>query len=433
MNVLPRKTQLGYLKFYEIYEDAFGPKCFSVKNELDHLFLVYWSGGTQDENGSDWAYIPVSNQILDALRREEDSFHNVFNASKNYYHVTTYGGLNDRRDTVISLGKDSLSDLNLPPKEFKINVKGIKSVAPESQWDLNLKIAKRSSSNSPESSIVTRIMDAFGDVIESLMRDAGHKYPRLIPLTASYGSFDVKLGSSSNERASVALEQLSTLLDKPNSIDEDLKTLNLDPYKLKSLLDLASLNSLNLTIKPKTSEFFSKEIKIESEKIKPLVEKLEKSAVTFIDSRKVPQANCLDRVVAIVKLRAEGALLNVESIDGLSSDRQVAYYTHAAWCLGLLNRNMTVASPGRVLCSLKNKIAEYQFLAERFQSSDFGWAWMKWAKVDDIGDLEPDSAENFVQECVRGLNDATASRRATSLASWLKVLREHRRVYAGDE
>jgi hypothetical protein len=85
------------------------------------------------------------------------------------------------------------------------------------------------------------------------------------------------------------------------------------------------------------------------------------------------------------------------------------------------------------LCHKNNKVAEYEYLAGRFESSDFGWAWMKWAKVNDIGELDPSSAEEFVRECVKGLNDATSARRATSLTSWLKILKSHRREYTEDE
>lgn len=434
MNILPRKTQLGYLQFYEIYDDAFGPKCFSVKNELEHLFLVYWSGSFGDGQAHDWVYIPVSHSILDKLRREELTFHQAFSNSMRFYYVTTFGSETEVADCVKELGSDEIEQINLPPKGFKIKLSGIKSVAPESKWDFNLKIAKKSSSVSPQSNIVTRVMDAFGDVVESLMYDESHKYPRLMPLSASYGSFDIKLGSSSNERAAIAIEQLHAILSDVDSLDDKLDNLSLDPYKLKSLLDLASMNHLKLTIKPKTSEYFSNSIDIVSSRLKPFIDKLEESTVTLIDSRKVPQANSLDRVIEIVKLRVEGGYPTIDNVDGLSSKRQISYYTHAAWCLGLLNKDLTVAAPGRLLCHKNNKIAEYQYLAGRFESSEFGWAWMRWAKVTDIGDLDPASANEFVRECVKGLNDATSKRRATSLSSWLSLLKAHRREYSeGDE
>ena len=433
MNILPRKTQLGYLKFYEIYEDAFGPKCFSVKNDLEHLYLVYWSGSFGNGQVSDWVYIPVSHAILDQLRREEISFNQAFTNSKRFYQVTTFGDEVESDDCVKLLEINEISQVNLPPEGFKVKLSGIKPIAPESKWDFNLKIAKKSSSVSPESSVVTRIMDAFGDVIESLMYDISHKHPRLMPVSASYGSFDVKLGSSNNERAAVAIEQLNAILSDVNTLDEKLENLNLDPYKLKSLLELANMNHLVLTVRPNTSEYFSETIKIVSSQLTPFIEKLEESTVTFIDSRKVPQANNLDRVIDIVKLRLKGDLLTIENVKGLSSKRQISYYTHAAWCLGLLNKNLTIAAPGRILCTKSNKVAEYEYLAERFESSDFGWAWMKWARVRDMGELDPSTAEDFVKECVKGLNDATAARRSTSLTSWLKILQTHRRQYTKEE
>lgn len=86
----------------------------------------------------------------------------------------------------------------------------------------------------------------------------------------------------------------------------------------------------------------------------------------------------------VVQLRLDGKKLKHQDIEGINSERQVSYYVNAAWCLGLLNKNKTVSSPGRVLCKKASMVAKYQYLAERMESSDFGWAWMKWAKVDRI-------------------------------------------------
>jgi len=131
-----------------------------------------------------------------------------------------------------------------------------------------------------------------------------------------------------------------------------------------------------------------------------------------------------------VQLRLDGKKLKHEDIEGINSERQVSYYVNAAWCLGLLNKNKTVSSPGRVLCKKASMVAKYQYLAERMESSDFGWAWMKWAKVDSLAELDPSSAEAFIRECVNGLNRDTIPRRSNSLSTWLSTLQEHARVYS---
>jgi len=432
MSVLPRQTILGHLDFFEIYDDFDGPKCFSVKNDLEQLYLVYWSGDYDEGQYSKWVYMPVSQRMLDELVREETTFHKVFGTSKRLMAVHT--PLKPGVQTHVELiGDAKNSDINLPPASFSIEPDEIQSIAPESKWDFNLKIAKKSGKSNPDRSVVSRIFDAFSELIESLMNDDSKSTPRVYPLTATYGSFDVKLSTNHRERAEVAVEQLGVLLSDINSVEDKLSNLSLDPYRLKNLLDLVNLHKLELTLKPKTSELLAKPVTISADRLLPVIQKLEESSVTFIDSQKVPQANDLDRVIDIVKFRIKGGELKHENIEGLGSYRQVQYYVHAAWCLGLLHRNKTVTAPGRVLCQKTSRVAQYQYLADRLESSDFGWAWMKWAGVDDISELSPDTAEAFISECVKGLKRGTIPRRATSLSSWLIKLQEHRRDYDAGE
>lgn len=427
MSILPKDTKLGKLNYFEIYDDFYGPKCFSVKNDLDHLYLVYWSGDYENDSCSKWLYVPVSQKILDALLREENSVHDIFSDSNNLLIITTYS--KDNRGVALV---EQLIDqkINLPPIDFYIEPEDIQSIAPESKWDFNLRIAKRTKGHTPNSGVVTKVMDAFNEIIEFLMKDHSKKRPSVFPLSAVPGSFDMKLGTSDHERASVAIEQLGALLNDPNLLEENLDNLGLDPYRLKDLLDIVNLHKLELTLKPKTSELLKETVKISSSKLLPIIKKLEKSTVTFIDSNKVPQADCLDRVIEIVLRRCEGEEIRHEFIQGISSDRQVGYYTHAARCLGLLNNNLTIASPGRALCNKSSRVAQYQFLADRVESSDFGCAWMKWSGVTDISGIDPLSSDRFIEECVKGLSGQTIQRRGSSLCTWLTLLQKHRRDYA---
>ncbi|MCU8073830.1 DUF6575 domain-containing protein [Shewanella sp. SM29] len=433
MNTLPKDTFLGRLSFFEIYDDFFGPKCFSVRDDLQQLYLVYWSGDYDEGTVTKWLYMPVSQRILDELLREEYSFHEAFSNSKRLLVVSTYASERNQKTIVETLSGDDLHSVNLPPTNFSIDPLDIQSIAPESRWDFNLRIAKRSGKGSPADNAITKVLDAFGEIIRLLMKDERNKQPAIYPLTAGYSSFDVKLGTSNQERAAVAIELLESILSDKNNIEERLDELGMDPYRLKDLLDIVNLEKLELTLKSKTSDTLRKPIKIGSGNLLPIIKKLEESTNIVIDSLKVPQANCLDRVVDIVKHRVNGGELRHELIDGITSDRQVSYHTHAARCLGLLNRNNTITSAGRVLAQKSSKVAQYQFLADRVESSDFGWAWMKWAGVADITDLDPDSAEPFIRECVKGLRRTSINRRASSLSSWIAILKKHRREYGEDK
>lgn len=329
MNILPKDTILGKLKVFEIYDEFYGPKCFSVRDELQHLYLVYWSGDYDNGECKKWVYMPVSTKILDELVREEYTFHESFTKSKRLMLVSTYSDQN-RYTTIEPVSEINIDSVNLPPKDFSIDPEDIQSFAPDAKWDFNLRIAKKSGNDSPSDNAVIDTLDSFSEVVRGMMRDPKNQHPSLHPLTADYGSFDVKLGSSNQERAAVAIELLETLLEDVNELEAKLEEYNVDPYRLKNLLDIVSINKLDLTLKSKTSNILSRPISINAVRLKPIIEKLEEVSLTIIDSLKVPRANCLDRVVIIVKYRIEGGELKHQFIDGISSQRQVQYHAHAA-------------------------------------------------------------------------------------------------------
>jgi hypothetical protein len=429
MKILPNDTILGRLSLFEIYDDFMGPKCFSVRDDLQQLYLVYWSGDYDEGSSTKWIYMPVSQKILDELLREEYSFNKAFTGSKRLMIVSTYSVERNHKTVVEAVNEENQQSVNLPPVSFCIDPEDIKSIAPESKWDFNLRIAKRSGKGSPTDGAVTKVLDAFGEIVKLLMKDGQNRQPNVYPLTAGYSSFDVKLSASNQDRAAVAIELLDSILADKDNIEEKLDEYGMDPYRLKDLLDIVNLDNLELTLKSKTSDILKNPIKISSINLLPIIEKLEKSNFTVIDSTKVPQANSLDRVIDIVKHRVDGGLLKHELINGIGSKRQVAYHVHAARCLGLLNSNNTITSPGRLLALKSSKKAQYQFLADRVESSDFGWAWMKWSGVSNITELDPRSAKKFIHECVKGLRRTSIDRRASSLTNWVLLLQKYRREY----
>ncbi|WP_016955941.1 DUF6575 domain-containing protein [Catenovulum agarivorans] len=427
MNILPKNTILGYLKFYEIYDDFEGPKCFSAKDRLGQIYLVYWCGDYHDEFKSTWLYTPISHKRLDNLRREEFSIREVFiNPEQIIYYISTF--TNERADEYEFVKSEDVSNYNLPPDSFFVVPDEIQVVDEEANWNFELRIAKKSH-KSPDRGMVTKIMDSLSEIIESLMMDDSREIPKLFPVSAVPGSFILKLGTNNNEKASVAIEQLNAILSDEELFDEKLKELELDPYKLKDLLDIVNQDNLILTLKSKTKSYLKEPINVGTKDLSPAIKKLEESTTVLVDSSKIPQANNLNRVIEIVERRQRGEILKHENIEGINNKRQVTYHTDAAYCLGLLNKNRTITSAGRCLVSKETKEAKYEYLADRFESSDFGWAWLKWAKVRNITELEPSTAYQFMEDSVKGLSKDTKKRRATTLISWLSLLQGYRRAY----
>lgn len=424
MKILPNNTELGRLRFYEIYDDYFGPKCFSVTDELEHLYLVYWSGDYKDDRCSKWIYLPLTHSSLDALLRHEESVHEAFKKSKRLKLMTVY----ENTATFEAINNEAKASINLPPECFVFDSEEIQSIAPEAKWDFNLKIAKNTQGNNkPTDSVVTDVLDAFGDMVKDLMKESSRHLPSLFPLSASYGSFDVKLGTSNQERANVAIELVGELLSDVNSLEDRIKSIELDPYRLKTLLDLVEHNNLELTLKGKTSDSLKVPLTLSSHRLLPAIKKLQEMTIVVIDSHKVPQANKLERVIEAVKILSTRDELTHENLEGLTTKRQVSYYTHAAECLGLLNKNLSLTAAGEVLLQRPDVGSQFEFLADRFESSDCGWAWMKWAEVKSLMDLNEDTAEEFIKECVKGLHRGTIRRRARGLAAWVRIFKQNHR------
>lgn len=95
-----------------------------------------------------------------------------------------------------------------------------------------------------------------------------------------------------------------------------------------------------------------------------------------------------------------------------------------------MNNDNTVTTAGRVLAQKSSKDAQYEFLANRVESSDFGWAWMQWAGVKSLADFDPYSSREFVLKCAKGLEGSSINRRASSLTAWVKLLKSYRRDYS---
>lgn len=428
MSLLPKSTMLGKLELFEVYDDFEGPKCFSaIDRKLKQVFLVYWSGDfiAQDISLSKWLYAPISHKRLDELRRQCFSIRDVFlDPEMCVYNVDVpSNGL----DSIVSmLSHEQVINSNIPPESFYLEPDEIEVIAKEADWNFELKIAKKNKSTAINSNVVTKVIDALSAVVRSLMDDETKEVPRLYPLTATYGSFEVKLGSNDLEKSSVAIDQLNSLLSDTSSLDRNLKNVGLDPYILKDLLDIVAEDNLELTLSPKTYEFLTKSINIKSGSLTPALQRLNESSTTFIDSSLVPQASDLDRIIDMVCRKVNSEDLNHENIEGVSSSRQVEYHITAARCLGLLNKNSSVTSAGRLLHHKQTKEARYLFLSDRFESSDIGWAWMKWSNVNSIFDIDESTSKEFINSCVKGLNSTTKKRRSSTISTWLKAFKKIR-------
>ncbi|AFW95459.1 hypothetical protein ANA_C12750 [Anabaena sp. 90] len=146
-------------------------------------------------------------------------------------------------------------------------------------------------------------------------------------------------------------------------------------------------------------------------------------------SRDIPQADNLERVLdfasLLIQYPSSPSIVRQKflDIDGIS-ERQFFYYLKAVEILGLANERQEPTASCYILHRLQNE-AKKRFLAYQFISSKVGSAWFNWQNANDLSDIQPDSATQFLLEVCPSLAEETAKRRAKTLKSWLNIFLQH--------
>jgi len=144
-----------------------------------------------------------------------------------------------------------------------------------------------------------------------------------------------------------------------------------------------------------------------------------KSEPNELTTDDVPQQDRLDRIIAVVRLVAQGEELHPKHLgmpNTSSSRRHILYMRQAAKVLGLLTDDASLTPAGRTLAQLpESRVLD--FLSVRFEVSVVGRLWRRWARVRDLYHLDPETAEDFLLD--RGLSESMAERRGRTLRKWL--------------
>lgn len=143
-------------------------------------------------------------------------------------------------------------------------------------------------------------------------------------------------------------------------------------------------------------------------------------------SRDVPQGNSLERVI-------EFASLLIQYPSSLSTVRQkflernkiskrtFAYHRRSAEILGLANERDQPTNDCYMLDRLPTPSAKIRLLAYKFISSNVGSAWFKWQNANDLAEIQPERAAEFLIAVCPSLSEkSTVQERAETLKSWVK-------------
>jgi hypothetical protein len=147
-------------------------------------------------------------------------------------------------------------------------------------------------------------------------------------------------------------------------------------------------------------------------------------------SHDVPQADNLKKVLLFVSLliqdKSSIEIVREKFLKGSkNSSRNFSYYRQAAEVLGLIDWRSHPTNASFVLNHLPTTEKKMRLLASQFLSSNVGSSWLKWSSVNDLSDVQPDSAYQFLIEVCPSLSKTTAKRRAETLESWLEVFLQY--------
>ncbi|MFN5894384.1 MAG: hypothetical protein ACK45Z_17410, partial [Dolichospermum sp.] len=143
----------------------------------------------------------------------------------------------------------------------------------------------------------------------------------------------------------------------------------------------------------------------------------------------IPQADKLERILdfasLLIQYPSSPSIVRQKflDIDGIT-ERQFFYYLRAVEILGLANERQEPTASCYILHRLQNE-AKKRFLAYQFISSKVGSAWFNWQNANDLSDIQPESATQFLLEVCPKLSETTVKRRAKTLKSWLNIFLQH--------
>ncbi|MBX3270373.1 MAG: hypothetical protein KF729_08945 [Sandaracinaceae bacterium] len=143
-----------------------------------------------------------------------------------------------------------------------------------------------------------------------------------------------------------------------------------------------------------------------------------------LDKQHVPQANTVRQVFQAVDAILQHGQATTDDIDNIEAPRQVNYYKHGARVLGLLDEDNQPTARARALVGVDHE-HRLSMAAVFFEDSAVGRAWRTWAGKDRLADVDPQSAQEFLESCAVGLSGTTPRRRASTLSAWFAELIPH--------
>lgn len=429
MNSIYLKDSIfGELTYQNIYEFFEGPKFFSVTNEIDSTFVVYWLGDFEDYDR--WLVIPISNERLEYLERKRLDIRSILmhQEQKKYFQFDIYY---DDESVKVESFESSLVATHITLPESNLFVSSVLPVLDNGKIGKEIEFSTHEihvekSISATEPLVlkgVSKLFECFNDFYSSILKAFDEK-DVMRPVSGRPGSFVLSFQAEKMPQVEPVLKELNDLIMIRGDIVDFIRRKNIDVQMLSALFESVlntsssfelksnSTDEIVLTVRKTDAEFYAAT--------------LTKMSVEVVGGYQVPQANLIEQVFKIVELKWQDKHLDIVST-GLDV-RHIMYYVHAAKILGFLSENGAITALGQQLAESEPE-RRYRIAARSFEASHCGWAWIKWSQVTNLSELDPATAEQFLLERCLSLSDKTKKRRASTLRQWCEALKPSYREF----
>jgi hypothetical protein len=138
-----------------------------------------------------------------------------------------------------------------------------------------------------------------------------------------------------------------------------------------------------------------------------------------VESSLIPQFDAIKRVLEAISVLSTRGELSEDTFD--LSSRHVNYVKQAARVLGLVSTDGEITPVGHRVLALSDG-RRRAVLRGQFEQSACGQAWLAWSTASTIDQIEPSSAEAFLEQRT-DLPPAMVKRRGRTLRRWCEQLR----------
>lgn len=422
----------GELYFNVIYDYFDGPKLFSLIDGKGDYFLSYWIDEVEDKLS--WILISISKSRLLKFESKEFDIFDILDKKEEplFYVVDTFYGKPCTSQTLTFVG-NVREKIEMPDKGLTISFinkviceQDIKELKESNALLADYSIHVDKPANSKAKIDFRAALPSF-DIIEEFYAEflsAFKLQDKLIPVAGKPGSFILDFNSRKFSLAEPVLIKLFEFIRNRKDISELIKKEKVPAQALEKLFHHIIDRDIIIDITNKHND--KNVIKIAKNDAEFYIKKINKLAQLNVTSQQVPQADTLVKVYSIVDNIWQNGFLNRDTIE--LSPRHTSYYFDAAKILGLISNSNSITAIGQqlVLSEINRKHA---IAAQCFENSHCGWTWVTWSEVTSITDLDPETAKKFLDSCAPTLSQKTRERRARTLRTWCRELKEHYRKW----